>query len=327
MTLPVRRIYLLILRFMDSIARNLIKLKKEKGEGVRMSVYNLTVERIQINNTNERTKGILNFIKDQIMHTVNLDWLNYAVIADLKLNVDGRDYFVCDLHADSEKDQKIVLPEELMECVKSLPEAKAVSLLWTYETDWYAAGHENEMVKYGIDAMFSILRKEDANIVKYAGINISDDDWNAGLFICDLKDGEIRFGQQDLSGDHVLIDDIETWRTENTAVQIDMDFEEENLDLRLKLETICRELSTKVGGTCDDLSADASGFYFALNEANIKSKGDLTFYIDQIKQLYFLTDGELFSDTYFYHTANEEMAVMRIYFDENGALQIKAARY
>ena len=67
-------------------------------------------------------------------------------------------------------------------------------------------------------------------------------------------------------------------------------------------------------------------FYFVLNDTIINSKDDLDFYIASLKQLYALTNGEVYSDPYFYHVSKDAMAVMCIFFNEDGLLQINAAR-
>jgi hypothetical protein len=291
-----------------------------------MSVYQSITEKIEINNCNERTSEIIKFVKEQILHFINLDSVKYAGIDELKLSLDGSNYCVANLRADREHDHKIDIPEDLMQMIERLPKSRKMSLWWSYNLSWYASGDKDEVVEYGPEAMFSFIREEDAVNICYVAMEIAGGDWSAQLYVCELKDKLIRFGHQEPLGDYSIVDDLQTWYTEDTAIQIEMEYKNRDTESSVSLEPICRSLSDRLGNGTDEVNVDENGFYFALNDTIINSKDDLDFYIASLKQLYALTNGEVYSAPYFYHVSEDAIAVMHIFFNEDGELQINAAR-
>ena len=116
-----------------------------------MSVYQSITEKIEINNCNERTSEIIKFVKEQILHFINLDSVKYAGIDELKLSLDGSNYCVANLRADREHDHKIDIPEDLMQMIERLPKSRKMSLWWSYNLSWYASGDKDEVVEYTTD--------------------------------------------------------------------------------------------------------------------------------------------------------------------------------
>ena len=247
-----------------------------------MSVYQSITEKIEINNCNERTSEIIKFVKEQILHFINLDSVKYAGIDELKLSLDGSNYCVANLRADREHDHKIDIPEDLMQMIERLPEAVKMSLWWSYNLSWYASEDNDEVVEYGPEAIFSFIQEEDAANIYYVGMEIAGGDWSANLYVCELKDKLIRFGHQEPLGDYSIVDDLQTWYTEDTAIQIEMEYKNRDTESSVSLEPICRSLSDRLGNGTDEVNVDENGFYFVLNDTIINSKDDLDFYIASV---------------------------------------------
>ena len=242
-------------------------------------------------------------------------------INDIKLLVDGKKHQFVGASGMSNDDSKISLPNNIIKAFENLPNAKDVYLKWSYEMSYNPSIELVPDSDYGPDAIFSFISEDDLENIRYAGLVTRDYDWNTHLYVCDRQNGTNVFGHQRLIDDYSKVDDLHTWTTYNTAVQIELS-DGKGYEL---IEPICRQMSERLS-SLDEIIVDGNDFYFALNNANINSDKDMDFYIDSIKKLYELTNGNIYTEPHFYHASDKAFAVMKVFFNESDELQIKTTR-
>lgn len=308
-----------------------------------MSISYTITERYDIQNTNERTRQILEFVRTQFEHMAKLHNLTSVYIEELTITLDNKVLSMADMKAGREQDllfitedgwtfaecdrdlQNQLFSPEAWNSIQSIPMAKSLQLKVTYSYTWttFVADYL-ENLKYGLRGISRFLVKEDAEYIQYAGMEVTEGCWVNKLFVCDQKNGKLRFGYLEPTVDIKLAPNLYPWHASFTALQLEVNISPENMDRIERTDSIVKKLDERFGDATPIISDE--DYYFALNYVTFNSIDDVNLFVKSVEELYKINNGELHCDVSFFSSAKDTIAAMNVFFDENGELILQVAQ-